>query len=80
MFIPVCLDEFIEIHLKDHPEEKSNVLRIKLESAIEAYLTGKKYSCGNDIWVAGSASNGLSAFNVQLGSHIRQESMKLTQL
>lgn len=67
MFIPVSLDEFIEIHLEANPNENSSVLRIRLESAIDAFRTGKKCTCGNDIWVVGAASNDFKCFQCITG-------------
>lgn len=67
MFIPVSLDEFIEIFLEDHPTEKPGVVRIRLESAIDAYNNGTKCSCGNDIWVVGSATNEFKCFQCITG-------------
>lgn len=67
MFIPISLDEFIEIHLENNPTEKSNVLRIKLESAIEAYRSGKKCSCGNDLWIVGAATSDFKCFQCITG-------------
>jgi len=61
-FIPISLDDFIEIHLKNNPSENVKVLQIKLESAIEAFKKGEKCSCGNDIWIIGSATNGFKCF------------------
>lgn len=67
MFIPISLDEFIEIHLKDNPLEKPNVLRIRLESAMEDFRNGKKCSCGNDIWIVGAANNDFKCFQCITG-------------
>jgi hypothetical protein len=67
MFIPISLDEFIEFHLENNPAVKANVLRIRLESAIDAYRSGQKCTCGNDIWVVGAATNDLKCFHCITG-------------
>jgi hypothetical protein len=66
-FIPITLDKFIRIHLKQNPLIAEKVLRIKLESAIDAYKNGQKCSCGNDIWVVGTASDGFKCFQCITG-------------
>lgn len=43
------------------------VLRIKLESAIEAYKNDRKCSCENDIRVVGSACDGFKCFQCITG-------------
>ena len=66
-FIPISLDDFIEIHLLENLSINEKVLRIKLESAIAAYKNGDKCSCGNDIWVVGAASDGFKCFQCITG-------------
>ena len=31
MWIPITVDEFVKLHLKEHPEENEKVLRARLE-------------------------------------------------
>jgi len=61
-FIPITIDKYIKMHLANNPSEKEVDLRKNLNSAINAYNKGIKCSCGNDIWVIGSAAVGNSCF------------------
>jgi hypothetical protein len=67
MFIPISIDKYVKIQLKKNPSENEKVLRLRLEVTIEAYQKGIKCSCGKDIWVIGSASNGNSCFSCITG-------------
>jgi len=57
----------VEKHLINNPSENEKDLRSRLDSAIEAYQNGERCSCGNDIWVVGSASVGNSCFTCITG-------------
>lgn len=61
-FIPISIDNYIKKHLENNPSEKEIELRTNLESALDNYKKGIKCSCGNDIWVIGSAAVGDSCF------------------
>lgn len=56
------IDKYIKKHLKNNPSAKEKDLRKRLNSAVEADKNGVKCSCGNNIWVIGSASVGNSCF------------------
>jgi hypothetical protein len=66
-FAPISIDKYIRIHLKDNPSENEKDLRMRLESALNDYKNGIKCSCGQDIWVIGSASVGNSCFTCITG-------------
>jgi hypothetical protein len=66
-FVPIPIDKYITMHLKNNPSEKEVDLRKRLKSALQAYEKGLKCSCGNDIWVIGSASLGNSCFTCITG-------------
>ncbi|MGB8490414.1 MAG: hypothetical protein WCE64_05100 [Bacteroidales bacterium] len=66
-FIPISFDDFIKIHAESNPSTNTKVLRIKLESAIEAYRNGNKCSCGNDILIVGAATNSFKCFQCITG-------------
>ncbi len=61
-FISVSIDEYVKIHLRSNPSEDEKELRKRLESTLLDYKNGVKCSCGNDIWVIGSATVGNSCF------------------
>jgi hypothetical protein len=66
-FIPITTDKYAAMHLENNPNEKEADLRKRLESALNDYKNGIKCSCGNDIWVIGSASVGNSCFTCITG-------------
>ena len=66
-FVPISIDKYIKKHLKNNPSENEKDLRKRLGSAITDYQNGEKCSCGNDIWVIGSASVGNSCYTCITG-------------
>ena len=66
-FIPISINEYIKKHLKNNPSENEKDLRKRLNSALADYKKRIKCSCGNDIWVIGSASVGNSCFSCITG-------------
>jgi len=66
-FIPISIDKYIEKHLKNNPTEDEKDLRKRLNSALKDFKKGIKCSCGNEIWVIGSASVGNSCFTCITG-------------
>jgi DNA-directed RNA polymerase subunit RPC12/RpoP len=67
MFTPISLDKYIKLFLKSNPLEKEKEFRMRLEAALDAYKNDIKCSCGNDIWVAGSATAGYICFTCITG-------------
>ena len=57
-FVAISIDNYVIQHLDNNPSENEKDLRKRLNSALEDYKNGGKCSCGNDIWVVGSASVG----------------------
>ncbi len=66
-FIPISIDEIIKKHLISNPSENEEELRKRLNEALADYKKGIKCSCGNDIWVIGSASVGNSCYTCITG-------------
>lgn len=66
-FIPISINAYIKKHLKNNSSENEKDLRKRLNSALADYKKGIKCSCGNDIWVIGSASVGNSCFTCITG-------------
>ncbi len=61
-FKKITIDEYVKLHLKSNPSENKVELEKSLNSALKDYKNGVKCSCGNDIWVIGSAVVGNSCF------------------
>jgi len=53
--------------LKSNPSESKTDLEQRLKSALTDYQNGIKCSCGNDIWVIGSAATGNGCFTCITG-------------
>ena len=66
-FIPISIHEFIKNYLKDNPNENEKELRERLNSALLDYKNGIKCSCGNNLWVIGSAMVGNTCFTCITG-------------
>ena len=66
-FLGISIDSYIKKHLENNPSENERDLRNRLSSAQYDYQKGVKCSCGNDIWVIGSASVGNSCFTCITG-------------
>lgn len=66
-FVGIPIEKYIKKHLKSSPSENEKDLRKRLNSALRDYKNGVKCSCGNDIWVIGSASVGNSCFTCITG-------------
>jgi hypothetical protein len=67
-FIPVSINAYVKKHLMNNPSENDKDLR-NLNSALADYKKGIKCSCGNDLWVVGSASVGNSCFTCLTGEN-----------
>jgi len=57
-FVAISIKEYIKRHLKNNPKADEKGLTRRLEKALRDFQDGVKCSCGNDIWVIGSASVG----------------------
>ncbi|RLD69110.1 MAG: hypothetical protein DRI95_01100 [Bacteroidetes bacterium] len=66
-FIPISIDKYVKKHLKNNPSENEKDLRSRLDYALKSYENGERCSCGNDIWVVGSAAVGNSCFTCITG-------------
>jgi hypothetical protein len=66
-FVAISIDKYIKKHLDRNPSENEIELRKQLNSALHDYKNGVKCSCGNDIWVIGSASVGNTCFTCITG-------------
>ena len=66
-FIPISIEDYVKKHLKNNPKKNKKELTERLNSALRSYNAGVKCSCGNDIWVVGSAVVGNSCFTCITG-------------
>ena len=66
-FKKISIDKYVDLHLKRNPSENKTDLEKRLKIALEDYKNGVKCSCGNDIWVIGSAEVGNNCFTCITG-------------
>ncbi len=76
-FTPIALDDYIEKHLRANPEVSREDIRARLEFAIAAHRSGKRCSCGTNIWIIGSAEAGLSCFTCITGEGYPNEDYEI---
>src|SRR5689334_10606155 len=58
-FVPIRLEEYVELHLRSNPGvERTDLIR-RLQHAINAFKRGVRCQCGEPIWIIGSAEAGL---------------------
>ncbi len=76
-FVPISIDEYIKLHLKNNPSENEKDLRRRINSALADYKKGVKCSCGNDIWVIGSASVGNACFTCITGESYPEDDFEI---
>ena len=57
-FVPIELNEFVQLHIKGNPGDERTDLIARLESALDAFKGGQRCQCGRSIWVIGSAMVG----------------------
>jgi len=66
-FIPISINAYIKEHLKNNPSENKKELRNRINAALSDFKKRVKCSCGNDIWVVGSATVGNSCYSCITG-------------
>ena len=78
-FQGISIDKYIKLHLKSNPTENKEDLRRRLQSALKDYQNGVKCSCGNDIWVIGSAFVGNNCFTCITGESMPTDDYELAE-
>jgi hypothetical protein len=66
-FKSISVENYIKLHLKSNPLEDKADLKKRLLESLTEFQNGHKCSCGNDIWVIGSAALGNSCFTCITG-------------
>jgi hypothetical protein len=61
-FNKVSIDSFIEMHIEANPGTDTKQLRKDLIHFRQLKTEGVKCTCGNDIWIIGSAISGTGCF------------------
>ena len=76
-FVPIKINEYVSIHLKNNPKVNKEDLINRLKKALYDYENGLKCSCKNDIWVVGSASVGNSCYSCITGESYPNEDYEI---
>lgn len=76
-FNHISMEKYIKLHLKNNPNERKKDLEKSLKRALKAYHNGVKCSCGNDIWVIGSAFVGNRCFTCITGESMPTDDYEL---
>lgn len=66
-FVKISVRKYVKLHLRNNPSENKTKLELRLYQALKDYNNGVKCSCGNDIWVIGSAVAGNSCYSCITG-------------
>lgn len=66
-FVSISIRKYIELHLKNNPEESETEIKGNLLKALRDFESGIKCECGNDIWVIGSSFSGNGCFSCITG-------------
>lgn len=79
-FVPISIEGYIELHLKDNPDANREEIIIALNEALDAYKRGAKCTnCGNPIWVIGSAFAGNMCFTCITGEAIPEDDYEIDE-
>ncbi len=78
-FVPVEIDDYIDLHLKANSGCNREELRGALRAALAALLAGKACACGNRIWVIGSATAGRACFSCITGEAVPDEDFEIAE-
>ena len=60
-------DEYVDLSLKANPSDCRRDVIARLDDAIGAYRDGRRCSCGEEIWIVGSAESGYGCFSCITG-------------
>lgn len=66
-FKKISLTEYLKLHKKQNPHCNITEAKKQLNQTLKDYQNGIKCTCGNDIWVIGSAFVGNSCFTCITG-------------
>jgi broad specificity phosphatase PhoE len=66
-FVPISIEQYIQLHVRRNPDEKAAELRARLRECVAAVLRGERCQCGEPIWVIGSAVAGHACFTCITG-------------
>ncbi len=79
-FVPVQLEQYVRMHVKNNPGESPASVEKRLRSALAAYKAGRGCSqCGAPIWVIGPAQVGFMCFTCITGEAVPSEDYEIAE-
>jgi hypothetical protein len=69
-FQPISMDRFISLYLKNNPDDDRETFTACLKNALDAYQRGRTCSCGEPLWVIGSAASEYGCFSCITGEAV----------
>ena len=55
-FSPISLENYLDRHMESNPDEDRSEVESRINGMIEFHKDGGRCTCGNEIWVVGSAA------------------------
>jgi len=77
-FVPISIPDFVRLHCERYPKEKVEI-ETQLRRALAAARAGERCSCGNPIWVIGSAVVGHACFTCITGEANPDQDYEITE-
>ncbi|HVP20263.1 MAG TPA: hypothetical protein VMS73_00225 [Anaerolineaceae bacterium] len=79
-FTPISIEKYVEIHLRANPGAKRAEITQALKASLADYKNGVTcQSCGNPIWVIGSALAGPMCFTCITGEAIPEDEYEIDE-
>jgi hypothetical protein len=66
-FVPIRIPDYVRLYLKSNPGEKAADIEDRLRKTLKASQAGARCTCGEPIWVIGSAEVGHMCFTCITG-------------
>ena len=77
VFVPIALDRYLELHMKNNPADDREQVNSALLDALRTYQRGERCDCGEPIWVIGSALTGYRCFTCITGEAMPDQDYEL---
>ena len=79
-FIPIGLDDYVQLYLKANPGESAVDLRDRLQGMLDLIKAGQRCACGEKLWAIGSAMAGLTCFTCITGEATPSDDYELIEV
>ncbi len=55
-FSPISLEDYLDRHMESNPDEDRSEVETRIKDMIKFHNDGGRCTCGNEIWIVGSAA------------------------